>query len=313
MISHIDPQLPKIVVLVGPTASGKTSWSLQLAEKFRGEIISADSRQIYRKMTIGTAKAPGEWKWNGLRRTYMVGDVPHHLVDFLDPGKLFTVADFRDKAVKYIKLAASNNNLPIVVGGTGLYVEALIDNFVIPKVTPNKKLRESLESKTTEELMVLLRQMDPETADKIDVNNKRRLIRALEVCIFTGETFSSQRVKGEPLFIPLIMGVDVPRDILYNRIDSRVDEMMKQGLEKELRALIRQKYSWDLPSMNGIGYKEFRGCIDGTVPLEKAISDLKRNTRRLAKKQLTWFRRDTRIQWVDSYEKAETLVKNFLG
>lgn len=309
----IDSQLPKIIVLVGPTASGKTSWSLQLAEKYKGEVISADSRQIYRKMTIGTAKVLGEWKWNGLRRTYMVGDIPHHLIDFLDPGKLFTVADFRDKAVKYIKLAVSNGNVPIIVGGTGLYVEALVDNFVIPKVTPNKKLRESLEQKTKEELITLLRQMDPETADKIDTNNKRRLIRALEVCIFTGEPFSQQRVKGEHLFTPLIIGVDVPRDILYNRIDTRVDEMMRQGLEKEVRALIRQKYSWDLPSMNGIGYKEFRDCLEGKATLEKAVSDLKRDTRRLAKKQLTWFRRDTRIKWVDSYEKAEALVKNFLG
>lgn len=306
------PQLPKIVVLVGPTASGKTSWSLQLAEKFRGEVISADSRQIYKKMTIGTAKVPGEWKWNGLRRTYMVGDIPHHLVDFLDPGKLFTVAEFREKAMKYIQLAESNGHLPIIVGGTGLYVEALIDNFVIPKVTPNKKLRQSLEDKTIEELMTLLIQMDPETAERIDKRNKRRLIRALEVCIFTGEPFSKQRTKGESLLDPLIIGVDVPRDVLYNRIDTRIDEMMKEGLEKEVHALVKQKYSWDLPSMNGIGYKEFREYFEGACTLQEAVDQLKRNTRRLAKKQLTWFRRDKRIQWVDTYAKAEKLVKRFI-
>lgn len=312
-MTHTEAQLPKIVVLVGPTASGKTSWSLQLAEKFAGEIISADSRQIYHKMTVGTAKVQGEWKWNGLRRTYMVGNIVHHLVDFLDPGKLFTVAEFRDKAVKYIKLATSNQHLPIIVGGTGLYVDALIDNYIIPKVTPNKKLRESLEHKSTEELMVLLRQMDPETADHVDSKNKRRLIRALEVCIFTGEPFSSQRMKGETLFQSLIIGVDVPRDILYNRIDTRVDEMMQSGLEKEIRALIRQKYSWDMPSMNGIGYKEFRPYLEGKGSLEGAVEQLKRNTRRLAKKQLTWFKRDKKIHWVDSYEKAEELVRNFIA
>ncbi len=312
MLSPSNAPLPKIVVIVGPTASGKTSWSLQLAQKFRGEIISADSRQIYQKMTIGTAKVHGEWKWNGLRRTYMVGDVPHHLIDFLDPGKLFTVADFRDKAGKYIKLAASNGNVPIIVGGTGLYVDALVENFVIPKVTPNKKLRESLEDKTIDELVTLLGQMDPQTAGKIDIHNKRRLIRALEVCIFTGEPFSQQRLKGEPLFTPLIIGVDVPRDILYNRIDARVDEMIHEGLEKEIAALLRQKYSWDLPSMNGIGYKEFRLYMEGKETLDQAIDHLKRDTRRLAKKQLTWFRRDPQIQWVDSYHKAEALVREFI-
>ncbi len=312
-MTHLESQLPKIIVLVGPTASGKTSWSLQLAEKFSGEIISADSRQIYRKMTIGTAKVQGEWKWNGLRRTYMVGDTVHHLIDFLDPGKLFTVAEFRDKAVKYVKLATSNKRIPIIVGGTGLYVDALVDNYIIPKVTPNKKLRQSLDHKTTDELMTLLGQMDPETAERIDSKNKRRLIRALEVCIFTGEPFSAQRMKGEALFYPLIIGVDVPRDILYNRIDTRIDEMMVQGLEQEVRALIRQRYSWDMPSMNGIGYKEFREYFEGTCSLETAVELLKRDTRRLAKKQLTWFKRDKKIHWVDSYEKAEKLVRNFIN
>lgn len=312
-MSEKDKELQKIIAIVGPTASGKTSWSLRLAEEIGGEIISADSRQIYQKMTIGTAKVPGEWKWTGLRRTYLVNDIPHHLVDFLDPGKVFTVAEFRDKALKYVRLAESNGHIPIVVGGTGLYVEALIDNYSIPRVNPNKKLRESLEHKSVEELIALLKQMDPETAEKIDAKNKRRLIRALEVCIFTGEPFSAQRQKGESLFDALLIGIDVPRDMLYQRIDERVDEMMKQGLEKEIRALIKQKYSWDLPSMNGIGYKEMRSYIEGKESLEHAVSMLKRDTRRLARKQLTWFRRDKRIIWVSSYAEAKALVEKFLG
>ena len=305
-------KLEKAIVLVGPTASGKTSWSLRLAKKFDGEIISADSRQVYKKMDIGTAKEKGEWRRNGLRKTYYVEDVPHHLIDFLDPGKFFTVAEFRDKAIKYIKLISKNNKLPIVAGGTGLYIYALVDNLQIPRIAPNKKLRKSLEEKTNEELMQLLKQMDPKSAKAVDANNTRRIIRALEVCILSGVPFSEQQNKGEPIFDFLQIAIDVDRETLYNRIDSRVDQMMKFGLLKEVENLLKQKYDWHLPSMSGIGYKQFKGYFDGDYDLEHAIELLKRDTRRYAKRQISWFKRDKRIKWVKDYNTAEKIVTEFL-
>ena len=304
--------LPKLLVLIGPTASGKTSISLDLAKEFNGEIISADSRQFYKKMDIGTAKVKGKWERNGFRRTYMVNDIPHHLIDFMDPVKKFTVAEFRDKAIKYIKLANKNKRLPMLVGGTGLYVSAVIDNYMIPRVAPNKQLRANLDEKSLDELSDLLEQMDPDIMKTIDKKNKRRLIRALEVCIFTGEPFSEQRTKSAPMFNLLIMGVEVPRDILYDRINKRVDKMIDEGLESEVRALVRQKYSWDLPSMQGIGYSQFRPYLKGDQDLEKTVETLKRDTRRLARRQLSWFRRDKRIVWIKDINEASNCVKEFL-
>ncbi len=302
---------------MGPTASGKTDWSLRLAEKYNGEIISADSRQVYKKMDIGTAKSIGEWRWhagwNGLRRTYYVNDIPHHLIDFLDPGKQFTAAEFRDRAIKYIKLAVKNKNIPIIVGGTGLYITALVDNLYIPRVLPNKKLRKGLEEKSSKELLQLLHNLDPISSERIDPNNKRRLIRALEVCILSGEPFSAQRTRGGSMFQFLQIAPELSRDQLYNRIEERVDIMIEQGLIEEVDALLKQKYSWDLPSMSGVGYRQFREYLEGTKSKEKTIEDLKRDTRRFARRQLTWFKRDKSIHWCKTYEEAEELVKNFLA
>ncbi|PIR75652.1 MAG: tRNA (adenosine(37)-N6)-dimethylallyltransferase MiaA [Candidatus Magasanikbacteria bacterium CG_4_9_14_0_2_um_filter_42_11] len=307
-----NKKLPKLVVLLGPTAAGKTSWGLKLAKELNGEIIGADSRQIYKKMDIGTAKPEGEWKRNGLRRSFMVDDVPHHIIDILDPGKRFSVAEFRDKAVKYVKLIHKNKRVPLVVGGTGLYISALVDNLHIPRVSPNKKLRQSLEEKSVEELFDLFQKMDPEGAKDIDKRNKRRLLRALEVCIMSGEPFSSQKKKGDPLFDVLQIGVEVPRDELYTRIDERVDDMIKKGLVKEVGQLMKQKYAWHLPSMSGVGYRQFQGYFGNEKKLDECIDLLKRDTRRFARRQLTWFRRDTRIEWFQNYEDAKKRIQDFL-
>jgi tRNA dimethylallyltransferase len=312
MSDELSKQLPKLVVLLGPTVSGKTDWGLRLAKKFKSEVVSADSRQIYKKMDIGTAKHPGEWRRNGLRRTYHIEDVPHHLIDFLDPGKTFSAAEFRDRAIKYTKLAYQNGRLPMVIGGTGLYISALVDNLHIPRVLPNNKLRKSLEEKTVEELLHLLHQMDPESAAKIDKKNKRRLLRALEVCIFTGKPFSEQKGRGDPLFNTLQIGISVPREVLNKRIEDRVDLMMKLGLLKEIELLLKQKYVWELPSMSGIGYRQFKDYFAGKCSLDEAIENLKRDTKRYAKRQMTWFRRDKRIHWFENYEEAEEKVNQFL-
>jgi tRNA dimethylallyltransferase len=307
-----EKKLPKLIVLLGPTAAGKTEWGIRLAKKFHGEVISADSRQIYKKMSIGTAKQPGEWQWQGLHKVYMVDDIPHHLVDFLDPGKTFTVAQFRDRAVKHIKLAYRNGTVPFIVGGTGLYLSAIVDNYHIPRTSPNKKLRSSLEGKSKEELLQLLQSLDPETAAIIDVHNIRRVIRALEVCILTGQPFSEQREKGEQLFNVLQIGVQADRQVLYERIHKRVEAMMKAGLLKEVESLMKQKYAWHLPSMSGVGYRQFKMYFDGVHTLPEVVERIKRDTRHFARRQLTWFRRDTRTKWVRTYEEAEALVAAFL-
>lgn len=306
------PKLQKLIIICGPTASGKTSWSLQLAKKYDGEIISADSRQIYKKMDIGTAKERGEWQTNFLRRTLYIEGIPHHLMDFLDPGKNFSVAEFRDRAVKYAKMSHYKGNIPFVVGGTGLYIHALIDNLNIPRIPANKKLRESLEDKTNEELMVWLKELDPVTAETVDPHNNRRIIRALEVCILSGQPFSKQQLKGEPIFDILQIAIEQPREVLYERINKRVDEQMRMGLLTEIKNLLKQKYSWDLPSMSGIGYRQFRDYFAGKMSLEQAINNLKQANRNYAKRQMTWFKRDPRIHWVKTIEEADNLILKFL-
>lgn len=305
-------RLPKLIVILGPTASGKTDLSIALAKKFNGEIISADSRQIFKKMDIGTAKPKGEWRWNGLRKTFFVEDIPHHLIDFLDPGKVFTVAEFRDKALKYTKMAYQAGRLPIVIGGTGLYVSSVIDNYIIPRVSPNPKLRKSLSEKSNEELLHLLENLDPDSAKIIDRKNKRRIVRALEVCILSGDRFSNQRKKGDELFNVLQIGIDISREELYQRINTRTEKMVQGGLIDEVKKLLRQKYSWNLSSMNSIGYKQLRGYFEGTLSLEEALELLKRDTRHFAKRQITWFRRDKRINWCHDVGEINALVEKFL-
>ncbi len=305
--------LPKIIALVGPTASGKTEWGIKLAKKFDGEVICADSRQIFKHMTVGTAKPQGEWKYTGLRRVYMIDGIPHHLIDFLNPGKVFTAAEFRDRAMKHIKTIVRAGKLPIIVGGTGLYIEALTDNFHIPRIPPNKKLRASFEEKSAPELFSWLQNLDPDMALTIDIHNKRRLIRALEVCILSGKQFSKQKKKGDKIFNILKIGISVPRDELYTRIEKRVDMMIADGLEDEVKYLVKQKYGWSLPSMSGIGYRHFRPLLEGTATLGAVIEQLKRDTRRYAKRQMTWFKRDQEIHWCHTIDEARKEIKNFLA
>ncbi|MBI5728426.1 MAG: tRNA (adenosine(37)-N6)-dimethylallyltransferase MiaA [Candidatus Magasanikbacteria bacterium] len=309
---EIDKKLPKLVVILGPTASGKTLWSLRLAQKYGAHVISADSRQIYKKMTIGTGKEAGEWRaYAGGHDAYYAQGVPHFLMDIVDPGQSFTLAKFRDQAMKYAILIRQQGVRVLLVGGTGLYISTLVDNLHIPQVPPNKKLRRSLEEKSAPELWRLLSQLDPDATAFVDQHNVRRLIRALEVCILTGEPFSKLRRRGEPVFDVLQIGIDLPREILYKQINERVDRMMSQGLLAEVEALAHQRYGWELPSMSGIGYRQFREYFAGQISLDIVVERLQQDTRRYARRQLTWFRRDPRIKWCRSYEEADTLIDNF--
>jgi len=312
MISKENQKLQKLVVILGPTASGKTNWSLKMSKIFDIEVISADSRQIYKDMNIGTAKENGEWKRNGFRKTFFVDDVAHHNIDFLNPGKKFTVAEFRDRSIKYIKLAHKNNKIPFLVGGTGLYISSVVDNFHIPKIIENKQLRKSFESKSLEELLELLKIIDLKSFEVIDKKNKRRITRALEVAIISGESFITQKRKGEKLFDVFQVGVLWNREELYERINKRIDSMVENGLIDEIKFLLKKGYKWNLNSMNAIGYRQFKDYLEGKDTLENCIEKLKRDTRRYAKRQLTWFNRDKSIKWFENYEDAEKEVKKFL-
>lgn len=293
-------ELPKLIVLLGPTASGKTEWGLWLAKAWNGEIISADSRQVYRGMDIGAAK---EKDFQG---------VPHHLIDFLDPGEIFTAAEFHDRALSLIGEISSRGRVPFLVGGTGLYISAVVNNWAIPPVAANANIRKGLEAKGADELQRLLARLDPEAMEFVDPRNRRRVIRALEVIILSGTPFSAQRVKGEPAVNALRIGISAPRELLYARINERVDRMMARGLPEEVKALVERKYGWNLSSMSGIGYREFRPYFEGRAGLVEVAEAIKKDTRRFARRQMTWFRRDERTIWVERREEADALVREFL-
>jgi len=296
---------PYLIVILGPTASGKSNLAVKLTKKFSGEIVSADSRQIYQEMNIGTAKASLEQRKL----------IPHHLIDIVNPDENFTLSDYKKMTIEKINDIHSRGKIPFLVGGTGLYISAIIDNLNIPEVAPDQKLREELEKKEIKDLQKELKILDPDFYKKIDLNNRRRLIRAIEVCRIANKPFSSLREKGKTLFNILRIGVDVPREKLNEKINKRIDEMRKNGLEKEVKNLSK-KYSWDLLSMSGIGYQEFRSYVerDKNSPeeLDKIFEEIKKHTRQYAKKQMTWFRRDRNIQWISDYDKTELLVNNFL-
>lgn len=306
--------LNKIVVIVGPTASGKTDLALSLAKEFSGEIISADSRQVYKKMDIGTAKPDGKWQTINKEKKFVVEGIPHYAMDMVDPGKSFTVADFQQLAFAGINDIAKRNKVPFLVGGTGLYVWSVVDNLVIPKRPPIKKLRQSFEKKSISELATLLESVDPEAYVIIDKKNKRRLIRALEVAISSGESFTKQRRKSEPVVEALQIGLSWQLPDLYERINARSEAQWKNGLCEEVKGLIKQKYSFDLPSLSGIGYRQVGYFLRGESTEKEALEIIKRDTRHYARRQLTWFRRDKRIAWIekDDFKSARQLVVDFL-
>lgn len=307
-------ELPKIIAILGPTASGKTDLGIFLAKKFNGEIINFDSRQVYKKMKIGTAKPEGVWQKGECGECYCVDGIPHHLMDIVNPDKEYSVAEFKKAALKVIDIILEHKKLPILVGGTGLYLWALVDNLDIPGVKQNSTLRQSLEAKPLAELVIMLEKFDPKSAAKIDLKNPRRVLRALEVVLSTGESFVGQTTKSDPLFDVLQLGITWPRTELHDRINQRAENQMKDGLVEEVEKLVAEKYDWQLPSMSSIGYKQMGDYLQGKTTLEKAVELLKIATRQYAKKQITWFKRDQRIIWLPGPDQimAEKLVADFL-
>ena len=301
-----------LIVIVGPTAVGKTAFALRLADEFDGEIVSADSRQVYRGMDIGTAKPTREEQ----RR------VRHHLIDIVDPDEEFTLAQYQERAYVAIAEISRRGKVPFLVGGTGLYIKAVIEGWTIPRVAPNPELRERLyrqaEEQGREVLYARLQEVDPQAAAKIDPRNVRRVIRALEVYEATGAPISHWQRKAPPPYRALQIGLTMPRAELYRRIDRRVEQMMAQGLVKEVERLVAQGYGWDLPSMSGLGYRQFEGYFKGEIGLNEVMRLIKRDTRRFVRHQYSWFRpKDRAIRWFDvtrdPYGEIKAAVASFLG
>lgn len=306
-------KLQKIIVIVGPTASGKTAVSLILAKEFRGQIVAADSRQIYIGMDIGTAK-PARDK-NSKFKVYTSEGIPHYLIDVKKPNNSYSVGQYKKDACIAIRKILGDSKLPIIVGGTGLYVSSLVDNLEIPKVKENKKLRKQLEREIGEKglktLYDRLINLDPEAANIVDPHNPRRVIRALEIALATGKPFSEQRKKGKPLFDFLQIGITQSPEILKMRIEKRVKKMINDGLAQEVKNLIK-KYGEKQKAFDAIGYREIIQYLNGQITLEQAKELITKNTWNYAKRQMTWFNRDKSIKWVEDPQEAEKLVLNFI-
>ena len=286
--------MDKLVAIVGPTGIGKTKLAIQLALRFNGEIINADSRQIYRYMDIGTAKPTKD----------ELASVPHHLVDIIAPNQEFSLPEYQKLANDAINDIQTRNKTPFLVGGSGLYVWAVLEGWVVPKVAPDVTFRRGLEKKAElgqgAELYQKLQQVDPAAAKKIDPHNIRRVIRALEVNKLTDSTFSQLQQKQSPSFQSLIIGLTANRTELYRRADQRVDNMIKQGFVEEVKILLKMGYSLNLPAMSSIGYREIGQYIQGEMTLDEAVYKIKTGTHRFIRHQYAWFRlNDERIKWFD--------------
>jgi tRNA dimethylallyltransferase len=285
----------RLVVITGPTATGKTGVGIELARLIGGEVVSADSMMIYRRMDIGTAK-PSVAEMQG---------VPHHLIDVVDPGEEFSVAAYQAHAEQVIADIDQRGAVPLLVGGTGLYVRSVIDHydFAAPSdIAFRAGLLEEARRNGVEKLHARLGEVDPATSARLHVNDKRRIIRALEVHYLTGRpisAFQDRDEHSEAKYRLRMFGLNTDREVLYRRIEDRVDQMLDQGLVGEVAGLLARGYTRNLVSMKGLGYKEIAAYLEGEISLDEAAALLKRNTRRFAKRQLTWFRRDQRICWID--------------
>ena len=303
--------LTKIVVIVGPTASGKSELAISIAKKFNGEIISADSRQVYRGMDIGTAKP----KLIKKGRNFFFAGVRHHLVDVRSVDQTFTVKEFKDLAEKAAKGIIKRGKVPIVAGGTGLYIKALVDNLNFAKTRPDEKLRKKLgrelDKKGLGALYQRLVRADPEAAYIVDPQNPRRVIRALEIALTRKKPLKNARARNKPLFTALQIGIDRRPSALKRKIEKRAAVMIKSGLVGEVKKLI-EKYPTAPEPLSAIGYREVIEYLEGKITRDEAIERMRSNTWRYAKKQTVWFRKDRRIHWVKTKKEAEFLVKEFM-
>lgn len=306
-----DTRLP-LVMIVGPTAVGKTELSIQLAQMLAGEIVSADSRLFYRGMDIGTAKPTAAER----------ARVPHHLIDVANPDETWSLATFQERAFQTIAEIHSRLRLPFLVGGTGQYLRAVAHGWQGPRVGPDLRLRTVLEAWAAqigpEGLHARLAWVDPEAATKIDPPNLRRTVRALEVIFNTGQLFSAQRLQGTPPYRLLTIGLLRPRPDIYARIDERISAMLRAGLVDEVRSLLALGYSPELPSFSAIGYSEIISYLQGDISLEEAVSLIQRNSRIFVRRQANWFKlSDPNIHWVqagpEALDEVSRLIQLFVS
>ncbi len=286
--------LKKVIAVCGPTASGKTALAIEIAKKFDGEIVSCDSMQIYKYMDIGTAKATeSEQK-----------EIKHHMIDFLEPKLKYSVADFVVRARECIDDVISRGKVPVLAGGTGLYLDSILNNIAFDDFGSDPKFREKMELLAQKEggdaVHKLLSEKDSVAAQKIHPNNLRRVIRALEVCHLTNKTFTevNDESRREAVYDALIFAIDTDREVLYRRINDRVDRMMKEGLVDEVKRLCEMGVDRSTTAMQAIGYKEVLEYLKGNLNIDETVELIKQESRRYAKRQLTWFRRNEKINWV---------------
>ncbi|GAB4459926.1 MAG: tRNA (adenosine(37)-N6)-dimethylallyltransferase MiaA [Anaerolineae bacterium] len=279
-----------LLVIVGPTAVGKTALSLRLAQEFPIEILSADSRQIYRGCDIGTAKPTAD----------ELATAPHHFINVANPDEIITLAQFQQQAYALIAAIHGRGRLPALVGGSGQWVKAVVEGWGIPRVPPDYALRAELEQLDPAALHAELSAVDPPAAARIDARNVRRVIRALEVYRKTGIPISTHQQKNPPPYDILQIGLTMPREQLYTRLDWRIDKMMERGLLAEVEALARAGYGWQQPALMGLGYKQVGQYLRGEVSLDEAVALIKKETRRFVRQQYNWFRLDDdRIEWLE--------------
>lgn len=299
---------PKVIVICGPTASGKTGLSVKLAQAMNGEIISCDSMQIYKDMTIGTAKVTEE-EMQGIQ---------HYLIDFVSPEERYSVADFQKDSEKAISKILAKGKTPIVVGGTGLYVDTLVYHIQYPEVETDLAYRQQLEKMIEEQGLETLyqkaKEIDLQATEKISNNDQKRIMRILEIYHQTGKTKTQLEIESrreEPPYEYLMYAIDMDREKLYDRINQRVDIMIEQGLIEEVQELLK-KYKNFPTAMQGLGYKEVVPYLQGDITKEEMIENLKQETRRYAKRQLTWFRKNKEIKWLDGLAPAEENIQRIL-
>ncbi len=304
-----EPRIP-LIAIVGPTAVGKTATALEVGTRHAAEVVSADSRQLYRYMDIGTAKPTPQEQ----------ARVPHHLVDVADPDDTVGLARFVRLARAAIADVHARGKLPLLVGGSGQYVRAVLEGWQIPDVPPDPALRAELQAQAAadpEALWARLMALDPQAADFVDRRNLRRVIRALEVCLKTGRPFSAQRRRVPPPYRVLQVGLTMDRNALYARADARVDRMMKAGLLQEVMWLLERGYDWTLPAMSGLGYIQFRPYFEGRATLAEVVTRIKLATHDFIRRQYTWFRlSDPAIHWLEAAEAPSqvlALVEQFLA
>jgi tRNA dimethylallyltransferase len=308
---------PKILIIVGPTSSGKSELAVKLAKGFSGEIISCDSRQVYRNLDIGTGKVLG--KWTSLKKNrrktkeYIYREIRHHLIDFVSPKKQYSAALFKLQANKAINEILRRGKLPILCGGTGHWIDSVVFDQDFPEVPPNLKLRLSLEKLSADILFHKLIKLDPKRANTIDRNNKRRLIRALEIVITTGRPISPQKTSiSQPKYEGLWLGIRYPQEILYKKIDRRLSKRLKSGMITEVQMLHRGGLSWTRLESFGLEYKFISLYLQKKLPYDKMASQLSYAIKHFSKRQMTWWKKNSRIQWLKSPDKAFSAVQKIL-